>query len=73
LGPIDLLAEVAGLGDYASVKNASDRFDIHGMEILVLSIEGLLKSKRAAGRPKDVSGIKELEGLLDLRKKTDLH
>lgn len=39
------------------------------MEVHVLSLEGLLKAKRAAGRPKDLAGIKELEALLELRKK----
>jgi hypothetical protein len=70
LGPLDFLGEVSGLGNYEAVKAASDTLNIFGLDCLVLSIAGLIKAKRAAGRPKDISAITELEGLLDLRKRT---
>jgi hypothetical protein len=36
----------------------------------VLSIEGLIKSKIAAGRPRDLYVLPELRGLSELKKKT---
>jgi hypothetical protein len=38
----------------------------------VLSLAGLIASKRAAGRKKDVDAVIELESLLDLRKRIGL-
>jgi hypothetical protein len=67
LGPLDFLGEVSGLGHYEAVKAASDTLNIYGLDCLVLSVSGLIKAKRAAGRPKDLSMITELEGLLDLK------
>jgi len=70
LGPMDFLAEVAGLGDYKAVRNASEQVTILSMDCYVLSLSGLIKAKRAAGRAKDLEAVKELEGLLELRKQT---
>jgi hypothetical protein len=72
LGPLDFLGEVSGLGAYDAVKAASDTLSIFGVDYLVLSIQGLIKAKHAAGRAKDLAAVKELEGLLDLRKRTGL-
>lgn len=35
----------------------------------MLDLEGLIRSKRAAGRPKDQLAIPELEALAELRKR----
>lgn len=70
LGDLDFLGEVAGLGNYDAVKAASDTLSVFGLNQRVLSLAGLIASKRAAGRAKDLIAVVELEGLLDLRKKT---
>jgi len=70
LGDLDFLGEVAGLGTYEQVKTAADTQVIDGMEIAVLSLVGLIKSKKAAGRPKDLYVLPELEGLEQLKRKT---
>src|SRR5262249_3298061 len=72
LGSLDFLGEVAGLGTFQVVKNASDRMNIFGLEFSVLSLTGLIRAKRAAGREKDLAALKELEGLLEFRKRTNL-
>jgi len=41
-----------------------------GMEIAVLSLIGLIKSKEAAGRPKDLYVLAELKALEQLKRKT---
>ena len=63
IGEIDLLGEVAGIGTFDEVYNASEKWNIYGFEIDVLSIEGLIIAKKASGRPKDEEGIKLLEAL----------
>ena len=70
LGDLDFLGEVAGLGTYEQVKTAADTQVIDGMEIAVLSLVGLIKSKKAAGRPKDLYVLPELEGLEQLKRNT---
>ncbi len=72
LGALDFLGEVAGLGGYDEVKAASEKMCLFGIDHQVLSLEGLIKAKRAAGREKDLDVVKELEGLLDIRRRTGL-
>jgi predicted nucleotidyltransferase len=63
LGDMDLLGEVAGVGGYDAVNADSELKKIFGYEVKVLSIEGLIKAKRAAGRTKDLLVLPELEAL----------
>jgi hypothetical protein len=70
LGDIDFLGEVSGLGGFGSVKAASDFMDVGGIEIRVLSLAGLIKSKTAAGRSRDLYVLPELKALEELKKKT---
>ncbi len=66
LGPLDLLGEVPGLGSFDQVDAASSEVDLgEGVTVLALDLEGLERSKRAAGRPKDLIDlgyIKKLTG-----------
>ncbi len=70
LGDLDFLGEVTGLGAYKEVKSAADTQMIDGIPVLVLSLSGLIKSKKAAGRAKDLYVLPELEGLELLKRKT---
>src|SRR5271168_2893182 len=72
LGDLDFLAEVAGLGMFQEVLAASEVSNVGGLECRVLSLEGLIKSKTAAGRPRDLYVLPELRGLNELKKKTGL-
>jgi|GEM_PF-1319185 len=45
----------------------SERIRLFGFAVWVLSLEGLIRSKKAAGRPKDLNALPELEALLALR------
>jgi predicted nucleotidyltransferase len=69
LGDLDLLGEVAGLGEYTAVQAASETLPLYGLPMRVLTLEGLLTAKRAAARRKDEEAIVELEALLELRKR----
>jgi len=72
VGDIDFLAEVAGLGRYDAVRRSSVIMNINGIDCQVLSVAGLIKANKAAGRPRDIYAIPELQALEDLRKKTGL-
>jgi hypothetical protein len=67
LGDLDLLGEVAGLGFYPAVLAASELVEFSGKEWRILSLDGLIKAKRAAGRPRDLTALPELEALRELR------
>jgi predicted nucleotidyltransferase len=68
LGPLDLWGELAGLGGYDHVMKYSEALDLYGLPVNILSLEGLIKAKKAAGRPKDLLQLKELEALKELKK-----
>lgn len=65
LGDIDLLPEIAGVGDFEAVKAASKPVEMLGQTFQVLSVRALIAAKRASGRPKDLQAIPELQALLE--------
>jgi predicted nucleotidyltransferase len=67
LGDIDLLGEVSGVGDYDAVLRESIIVDLEGSEVRILSVEGLIKAKEAAGRTKDLAGLQELYAIRESR------
>lgn len=71
LGNIDLLGEVAGLGSYNEVREASVVLSLFGFQCQVLSLDALIIAKRAAGRTKDLLVLPELEALREVLQKTE--
>jgi len=67
-GDLDLLGEVIGLGAYETVQAVAETLIVYDQPLQVLTLEGLLTAKRAAGRPKDLEVIHELEALRALRR-----
>ena len=65
LGPIDLLAEVSGLGSFEDVLAASVTVDAFDRRVRTLDLKSLIRAKRAAGREKDLRALPELESLLE--------
>ena len=63
LGDIDLLGEVAGIGNYVAASAVSMPVELFGRIFAVLTLNALIASKRAAGRPKDLQVLPELEAL----------
>jgi predicted nucleotidyltransferase len=63
LGDIDLLGEVSGIGNYDMVLAQSTAMEMYGLNVQVLSIDGLIAAKKAAGRTKDKLHLLELEEL----------
>ena len=71
IGDIDLLGEVAGVGDYEAVKKESVIDTLYDCEVRILTVEGLIKAKRAAGRTKDLLVLPELEAIRELLSETE--
>ena len=65
-GDIDLLGELAGLGGYAAVHRLSQPMTLYGRSVRVLSLDGLERAKRAAGRLKDLADLAEI---MDIRRR----
>jgi hypothetical protein len=63
IGSLNLLGEVRGLGYYADVLSGSLIFDLFGFCVSVVEIGRLIIAKRAAGRPKDLLSVIELEAI----------
>ncbi len=68
LGDLDLMGEVAGVGQYAEVSAGASVVDLFGQKCAVASLDVLIRSKRAAGRPKDLLMLPELEALRELER-----
>ncbi|HEX8069577.1 MAG TPA: hypothetical protein VF546_06480 [Pyrinomonadaceae bacterium] len=71
LGALDLLGEITGGGAYDALRPHSIRLSLYGVECLCLGLERLIHVKRAAGRPKDLEVIAELEALNEERERPD--
>lgn len=67
LGDVDILGEVSGIGSYNQVLAQSEEHVMFGLKVRVLSIDGLIAAKKAAGRLKDRNHILELEELKKMR------
>jgi hypothetical protein len=68
LGDFDLLGEVKGVGRYTEALAQSEDHQIGGVSVRVLSLDALIASKKAAGRPHDLNHVLELEELKKLRR-----
>ncbi len=62
-GAIDLLGEIVGGGTFEDLLPYSLTISLFGSEVRLLDLPWLTRVKRAAGRPKDLEVIAELEAL----------
>lgn len=67
LGWIDLMDQVAGIGDYQACLAASEETQEGPVKLRVLTLAALIKSKRAAGRKRDTDHLIELEAISALK------
>jgi hypothetical protein len=66
VGDLDLCGEVPGIGNYKQGMNLSETVQTSGQRLSVLSLEGLIRSRRAVGRTKALLILPELEALKEL-------
>jgi hypothetical protein len=56
---------VPGVGDFTEVQAHSVLIEAFDRKVLTLDLPTLIRSKRAAGRPKDLEALHELESLAE--------
>jgi predicted nucleotidyltransferase len=66
-GPIDLWGELSGVGGFDALIEKSIAVELFGIRCQCIDLESLITSKRAAGRPKDLEVIAELEAIREER------
>jgi len=71
LGSLDLFGEAAGGGSYDALLPCSQEVEALGFRFRVVTLERLIALKRAAGRPRDLEPIAELEALLEERRRIE--
>jgi len=67
LGPLDIFGEITGGGTYEDLLPHTVEVEVFGRTIRCLELDALIRTKRAAGRPKDLEAIAELEALREER------
>jgi len=67
-GRLDLLPVVTGIGDYAACVAASEVKRVGALDLRILTLDALIKAKRAAGRRRDREHLIELEALRALQR-----
>jgi hypothetical protein len=69
LGDLDLLGYIDGVGGYSNVVVGAAPTPLFDVEYLVASVDVLIRSKRAAGRSKDLQALPELEAIKEMLEK----
>jgi hypothetical protein len=65
IGWLDIMVTPAGVAGYDELARTATPFPLFGHEVLVASIDDLIRMKRAAGRRKDLLAVEELGALRD--------
>jgi hypothetical protein len=55
------------VGQFVEVVKDAVRIEVYGVTYVVASLDSLIRSKRAADRPKDRSAVPELEALKEIK------
>jgi hypothetical protein len=64
-GDLDVLGTPSGTGGYEDLVRTAEVVEVDGFDVLVASIDDLIRMKRAAGRGKDQSHIELLIAVRD--------
>lgn len=62
---LDFMATIHGLRSYEGVRDRATLIELGGASILVAALADIIKSKRAAGRPRDLAVLEVLETALE--------
>ena len=65
VGWLDILGTPTGVAGYEELARTADPYTLFGHQVLVASLDDLIRMKRAAGRPKDLLAVEELGALRD--------
>jgi hypothetical protein len=62
-GRLDIAFEPAGVEGYDDLKEDAERFEAFGVRFFVASLDDIIRSKEAAGRPKDLDDVAILRAM----------
>ena len=62
-GRLDIAFEPAGVEGYDDLKKDAERFEAFGVRFFVASLDDIIRSKEAAGRPKDLDDVAILRAM----------
>jgi hypothetical protein len=65
-GDLDLVFTPAGTQGYDDLRRAAFPIDLGGVEITIASLADVIRSKEAAGRPKDLAALPALRQTLEV-------
>lgn len=63
LGVLDIVSHVEAVGDFYNVLKNSTEIEIYGGRCHLISIDDLIKSKKALGRHRDLVVVEELKSI----------
>lgn len=66
-GDLDLLDRVDGVGGFPDAFESSEELTAFSIRFRVLTLDALIRARRASARPKDLAQIQTLEALADLK------
>jgi hypothetical protein len=67
LGDVDLLGEVTGVGSFDAVASGASPLELGRIRVQVMDLDALERSKRAAGRAKD---LLDLAAIAEIRRRS---
>jgi hypothetical protein len=62
-GRLNIAFEPAGVQGYDNLKKDAERFEAFGVRFLVASLDDIIRSKEATGRPKDLDDVAILRAM----------
>ncbi len=62
-GILDVMSRIEAVGGYFDLLRNAKKIDLLGSSCFIISIDDLIKSKRALGRHRDIATILELEAI----------
>jgi len=68
VGDVDILGHISGVGEYGDIRMNAVETEAFGLRLLMMSLEDVIRSKKAAGRMKDKAQLPVLEETLRLRR-----
>jgi predicted nucleotidyltransferase len=68
---VDFMSRIDGVRSLAALRSRASRIDFGGHVLVMADLADIIKSKRAAGRPRDRAVLEILEKALDEKRKSE--